>query len=132
MNIKRLIIFSTILILSSCATVQPLSSATEVLGMPAKETALIVTEEFNHDGNTLPSGIYYPALQVTNGYVIYHFAKPINVKTLWIKDTCSGGIAVNQIDPYNKYHISVRNCFGDPNIRIDIPGGVKFKIGRAK
>lgn len=128
MKMRHLVLFFSVWMFPGCATVQMLSPTTKIIGVPAGDTVLIVAEEFSRDGNVLPQGKYYPVLQTANGYVIYHFPSPIKVKSLWMHDVCRGGLTVKQDDPYGKYFISVQNCFGDPNIRIDIPQEVKFTI----
>lgn len=128
MKMRLLAVLFFVWIIGGCATVQMLSPTTQVDGLPAIETVLIVTDQFTHGGNTLPQGKYYPAFQSANGYVIYHFPAPIKVKSLWMNDVCRGGLAVKQDDPYGKYFIAVQDCFGDPNIRVDIPHEVKFRI----
>ena len=117
-------------LLAGCSHNVPMSTITAVDGFKPSESVLIVNETFIDGYNELPAGEYYPYSATANGYMIYHFTKPIKVTAMWYKDICKGGLAVKADNPYKDYFISVINCFGDPNIKVGIPKEVDFTLKR--
>ena len=129
------IILITIMLVTGCAAFNfngPLNPDTIINELRSVETVLKLKKSFRHDGNELPKGIYRPKYETTGGFIIYVAPRQINVENfLGVKDLCTGGIAVKINDPENKYFISVQNCLGEPNLRIDIPKELTFEITRA-
>ena len=132
---KRLCIIGLLLktlVASSCSVLNfngPIGSETFIQGINANESILVVHEDFLRKGNNLPKGEYYPLYETTGGYIVYQSENPLSVQVpIWGKDVCSGGIAIKIDSPETNYFISVQNCFGEPNLRINIPKELKFHI----
>lgn len=127
---KRIYIILACILLASCAVMNfngPIKADTRIAGFLAEDTILVVKESYSYKGSELPVGDYYPIYETTGGYIVYKYSKPIKVKSLWYSGVCSGGIAVS-VDNLKDYFISVQNCMGEPNLRIDIENSLLFEI----
>jgi len=132
--IKILTTAIALLLLTGCiGFLTNLKEDTQIVGNIASETVLIIEEDYKYEGYFLPKGIYYPNSQSTEGYVNYIFPEKIKLDTGIFKLTgkshsCSGGIAVKNIEPYTDYYIFKYYDCGDPYGSFKIPKDVKFKI----